>query len=265
MSLLAALAPRRIVATVRELGALGPLALFIVVGPLGGATLLVATNEQWYGPLASMSLPPQLALFLGVAIAACGLSLVPTHAASLVAGMLFGAAWGSTAALAAIACAAVLGHAVLSRIVGDTLVARLAQRPRARAVHQALVHESQPRSAFLLALVRLSPVMPFAGTNLLMAAVGQRLPAFLAGTVAGIAPRVVVVATAGAGLSELDLSQSGDQRLALIGAAATLVALVAVSLVARRALRAATAGAAAQAGAPDALAPQERNGRHPAP
>jgi uncharacterized membrane protein YdjX (TVP38/TMEM64 family) len=239
MSRLAFLAPRRLAANVRELGAIGPLAVFIVVGPLAGATALVATNDWWFERLAALATAPQLALFFAIAVLACGLSLVPTHAASLIAGMLYGAWWGSAAALASIAVAALLGHAVLSRIVGDTVTLKLASRPRSAAVHRALVHESQPRSAFLLALVRLSPVMPFAGTNLLMASIGQRVPAFLVGTLCGIAPRVVVVAAAGAGLAELDLSRSGDMRLAVVGAVATLVALVVISLVARRALRAA--------------------------
>lgn len=239
MSRLAFLAPRRLAAHVRDLGAIGPLAAFIVVGPLAGATVLVATNAWWFERLAALAPVPQFALFFAVAVLACGLSLVPTHAASLIAGMLWGAWWGSFAALACIAFAALLGHDVLSRIVGDTLVAKLARRPRAAAVHRALVHESQPRSALLLALVRLSPVMPFAGTNLLMASIGQRVPAFLVGTLCGIAPRVVIVAAAGSGLAELDLSRSGDMRLALVGAAATLVALVVISFVARRALRAA--------------------------
>jgi uncharacterized membrane protein YdjX (TVP38/TMEM64 family) len=91
--------------------------------------------------------------------------------------------------------------------------------------------------AGLVALLRLSPLLPFAATNLVLAAARVPVLPFLAGTALGIAPRVCVVALAGSGLSELDLSRSSDQRLAVLGAVATVLVLVVLTRLARRVLR----------------------------
>ncbi len=228
--------PRRLLAAILELGAIGPLAAFMVLGPLAGALVLVATAETWYPPLERLSSAGALAAIVVATVVLAGLSLVPTHATSLVAGMRFGAVSGTGAALLGIVGAAALGFLVLRRLTRDRALLLLDRRPRAAAVHRALV-ERRGRTIGLIALVRLSPVMPFAGTNLVMAAAGVRLREFLIGSVLGQAPRVVAVVVAGAGLSELDLSESGDVRLAVVGGVATVAALVVIGRVARRALR----------------------------
>lgn len=230
----------RLVGAVRELGALGPLAAFTVVGPALGAAALVATGPLWFEPLASLGLLAA-PLLVAATVALCGLSLVPTHATSLVSGMLFGAVYGSGLALVATLAAALFGYQVLRPLARSRATAALASRPRAATVHRALFHRGTRRTALLIALIRLSPAMPFAATNLLMAAAGVRLSPFLFGTLLGIAPRVALVASAGAGLTTLDLSQATDQRLLAVGAAATLLALVVASTLARRALTEATA------------------------
>lgn len=222
-------------ALVRELGVVGPVAAFTVAGPAAGAALLVATSGAWFAPLEGLGWTAAPWLVLATMLLA-GLSLVPTHAASLVAGLLFGGPAGTLLALLGILGAAWLGFAVLRRLAGDRATAALARRPRAAAVHRALVARGGHHVAGLIALVRLSPVMPFAGTNLLMAAAGVGTGAFLAGTVLGIAPRVAAVALAGAGLGELDLAAGADRRLALLGVLATLVALWVAGRIARRAL-----------------------------
>ncbi|MBI1382648.1 MAG: hypothetical protein GC161_16355 [Planctomycetaceae bacterium] len=214
---------------------MGPLAAFTVAGPALGAALLVATGAVWFEPLKSLGgwAAPVL---LVATVVLCGLSLTPTHATSLVGGMLFGATWGSALALASTLAAAIFGYHALRPLALSRATAALASRPRATTVHRALFHGGTRRTALLIALIRLSPAMPFAATNLLMAAAGVRRSPFLFGTLLGIAPRVALVASAGAGLSTLDLTQTTDQRLLAAGAAATLLALLVASALARRAL-----------------------------
>lgn len=226
--------------TVRELGALGPLAAYTVLAPAAGAVVLVATARHWLPPLAELGPASAPLLFIGTVLLA-GSGLIPTHASSLVAGMVLGATAGSLLALAATAGGGLLGHALVRRLVGRRAVERLAATPRAQAVHAELVDGRAARTAVLIALLRLSPAMPFAATNLLLGAAGVRTGAFLAGTLLGIAPRVVVVATAGASLSELDLGSAADARLFVLGVLATVAALVAIGLLARGALRRMTA------------------------
>lgn len=226
----------RPVAALLDLGALGPVAAFTVAGPAVGAALLVATSTTWFEPLRASGAAAGPWLVVATIVLA-GLSLVPTHATSLVAGILFGAVEGSLLAMGGIAGAALLGYGVLRPLAGERALAWLSVRPRAAAVHRAVVDRQGHEVAGLIALVRLSPAMPFAGTNLLMAAAGVGVPAFLGGTLLGIAPRVIAVAVAGAGLEELDLSRGGDRGLAVLGLVGTLLALAVMSRIARRALR----------------------------
>ena len=130
---------------------------------------------------------------------------------------------------------AALGFVLLRRLVGERLVHALARRPRAATVHAALLSRRR-RLLGLVVLLRLSPVMPFAGSNLVFAAAGVEARTFLLGSVLGLAPRVALVALAGAGLSELDLSHTADARLAWLGGLATLASLVVLGRIGRRAL-----------------------------
>lgn len=228
--------PRRAARAALRLGALGPLAVFAVCGPALGAVLLVTTSGSWF-PLLEARGPGAVPWLLLGTVLLAGLGLIPTHASSLAAGMLFGFSWGSSVALLGTVGAALLGYGLVMRLVGDSLVERLASGVRARAVHAELVGGSATRTALLVALVRLSPAMPFAATNVLLASAGVRLGTFLAGTLLGIAPRVLIVALAGAGLAELDLEQGRDTRLLVFGGLATLLALVVIGRLALRALR----------------------------
>lgn len=236
-----------------ELGALGPAALFVVAAPFAGALVLIATSDSWLDPLRGAAPISGGLLFIAAAVPLCALSLIPTHAASLTAGLVFGAIGGSLVALACVVLAAAGCHLLLEGSFGRRGERLLERRPRARAVHGALVRSGEGRAASLVALVRLSPVMPFAGTNLLCATAGVGARPFVLGSAVGLAPRVIIVAVAGAGLSELDLTTPTDGRWALIGALATLLALVLVGRIARQALRRATRAVAPGSGdaAPD--------------
>ncbi|MCP5024147.1 MAG: hypothetical protein GY930_20560 [bacterium] len=88
----------------------------------------------------------------------------------------------------------------------------------------------------LLALIRLSPALPFATTNLLMSTTGIRLLPFLIGSLIGMAPRVIAVVWIGSSLSELDLTQAADRRLLGLGILATAVVLWVFRKVSKRAL-----------------------------
>lgn len=218
---------------------LAALAAFTVVMPAVGAAVLVWANAEWLPPLRAAEL--RLPLFVVAGALLAGLSLLPTHAVSLVAGMLFGAVFGTLAAMASIAAAALLGFVVLRPFAGPRTTAWLANRPRAGLVQRALLQSGRRRAASVIALVRLSPVMPFALTNLLMAALGAGAREYTLGSVLGLLPRVALVAVAGDGLAELDLSRASDRTTLILGVAGTLLALALIGRLARRALASARA------------------------
>ncbi|MEM7308757.1 MAG: VTT domain-containing protein [Planctomycetota bacterium] len=215
-------------------GAVGPVALFTGVGPLVGSIVLAATVPLWLdGFLASPFRGP---LFLVLTALLAGLSLSPTHASSLLAGMAFGVVGGSAMALLGTLLAAALGFLTLRHFLRGRFVEALAHHPRAEAVHRELDRGSVRRTFALLALIRLSPVLPFAATNLLMSTTGLRLLPFLSATLVGIAPRVVAVVWIGSSLTELDLSQGGDRRLLALGVVATCAVLWILGRMSRRGL-----------------------------
>lgn len=211
------------------------LVAFTVAGPFAGAALVLATHDSWYPALAASDVSWLFVLCAGVGL--CALSLLPTHAVSLVAGMLFGGVWGGAVALLTIGVAAILGFVILRPLVGPRVLAWVARRPRAEVVRRAVLEEGASLGpAMRIALVRLSPVMPFAMTNLLLAGLGARFRDFAFGAAVGLASRIVVVAVAGEGMRELDLSAGRGRALLLAGIAATLLLLYVLARVAKRAL-----------------------------
>ena len=220
-------------ASITRFGVVGPVALFTVFGPLAGAIVLTATAPAWLDGFL-VGGPLQAVTFLVLTALLAGYSLVPTHAASLLGGMAFGMGGGSAFALAGIAWAALLGFVTLRRLLRDRVVDALSHHPRAEAVHRVLDQGHGLRTMALLALIRLSPVMPFAATNLLMSTTGIRVLPFLLGSVVGLAPRVLAVVWIGASLSELDLSQAADQRVLIVGVVATVAVLWILGRGARR-------------------------------
>ena len=203
--------------------------------PLTGTFVIAASAPHWWPLLRDMQQGQQLA-FLVATVLCAGLCLIPTHASSLVAGLLFGVTQGIALALLGTLGAALLGYTLLRRLAGTRAALALAQRPRAATVHAALFQGGRRRTAGLVALIRLSPAMPFAATNLLMASAGVRRSAFLCGTLAGISPRVVAVVLAGAASRELDLSRSTDRTFAVFGVLATVLVIAIVGRISRRAL-----------------------------
>jgi len=237
--------PRGFAARLRRallaLGPTGPLLLVAMTIPLLGTVVFAATSSQWLPLFGSdvASLVTYCALG-AVAAAAC---LLPTHATSLVAGFLFGAALGSFGALAVVVSGALLAFVMWQPFVGGRAVQALAKSPRAVVVHRALLDRSFLRTVWVIALLRLSPLVPFAATNILLAAFGVRGPAFFLATVLGTAPRAIGVAFVGSQLSELDWRAKGSAWQTWLAVGATVLAIAVVGRMARSALRRETEGA----------------------
>jgi uncharacterized membrane protein YdjX (TVP38/TMEM64 family) len=187
-----------------------------------GATACAASHHHWLPPLQDGGLLSSLVLSVS-AILLCGLSLIPTHAASLVMGLCLGAIAGPSLALCSIILASLLSFWLSKGLIGDQVTDALRQKPKADLIYQELLKRSGLRTIFLISLVRLSPVMPFAGTNVLMASAKVRTGEFLIGSTLGLAPRVALVALAGAELSSIDWSSSKDYRLIVLGVLSTFL------------------------------------------
>ncbi len=219
----------------KQLGVLGPVVLFTGLGPLIGAFVLAGTGPLWVDEFREMG-SAQIPVFLALTAVLAAYSLIPTHASSLLGGMAFGVGLGSAMAALGILMAAALGFTTLRLLLRNKALHALSHHPRAEAIHRELDQGHYLRSIVLLALIRLSPAVPFATTNLLMSTTGIRLLPFLIGSLIGMAPRVIAVVWIGSSLSELDLTQAADRRLLGLGILATAVVLWVFRKVSKRAL-----------------------------
>lgn len=221
---------------VKEFKVFGALTLYTVLTPGLGALLLIATSHLWLEPFTQLGSFKTL-LFFSLSCILAGASFIPTHAVSLIAGILFGPLLGPTLALSSVSAAALFGYTIMSRLIGPRLISLLSKKPRAKNIHYQLLKQNPNKTTFFIILLRLSPIMPFAATNLILAGCKTHLVPYLIGSIIGLAPRVIIVALAGVGLNQLDLSQGTDQRIAIIGFISTLLILAFITKIVKASIK----------------------------
>jgi uncharacterized membrane protein YdjX (TVP38/TMEM64 family) len=238
---------------VSRLGLTGPLALgALFLPPLGTIVLLwyASTIAAWVREMGWLGAGAYAA---GFAILA-GLALLPTYAQCAVAGFAFGVWVGLPVSLLGFAGGSLIGYEIARRASKDRVMKLLDERPKWRAVRDALVgHWDEPpsfwRTAGVVALLRLPPNSPFALTNLVMASVKVPRGAFIAGTAVGMLPRSALAVVIGAGLKEIS-RDSLDRALPAwawyVGIGVTVVIVMIVMHMANRAIERFTKAAAAR-------------------
>jgi len=220
---------------ISELGRLAPLGLAALFLPIVGSSLLIAfvlTIGPWMRDNWQVG---ALLMCTGIVLI-CGLSLMTTNVIGVVCGWAFGFPLGLAVLITGIVGASVVSFRLCSRISGDRLVGQLERHPRSKAIHRALLHESKAKATLIVLLLRLSVVMPFAFTNLLLAASKVPFRAFLIGTTIGMLPRAATTAYIGAGLFELDLNNARDTTMFIIGVIASVVSIIVIAILSRKAL-----------------------------
>jgi uncharacterized membrane protein YdjX (TVP38/TMEM64 family) len=223
---------------VRKLGPAGPLGAVMVGLPFVGAAVLLGTLHR-LGPWLKSHASPGVLLLSTAAIAVlAGLTLAPTYMLAVVAGWAFGAAGGMAATVAGITAAACIGFAICRGVVGDRVLGAVHDDPRTDAVRRAMLGSGPFRAATIVALLRLAPVVPFGATNLLMASAGCPALPFVLGTFVGSIPRTAVIVAMAARMSELDFEQKPE--LAAAGAVVTVVVIVVLSVLGKKALSSVT-------------------------
>ena len=227
--------PDKIRSYLKEFGTLTPVAAISAFLPIVGSSILLATayplgywlRENWEIGAAIY--------FCGI-VFFCGLALLPTNVIGILGGWAFGFPLGITLLISGIVSASLLSFTINSRIVGDRLPHVFGAHPKAKAIYTALLGQSIRRTTLIIFLLRLSPAMPFALTNFLMASARVPLKSFLLGTFFGMLPRSSAVVFVGAGLSELTLSTAEDAWLLVFGIAATILSVIVIGAISKRAL-----------------------------
>ncbi len=221
---------------IARFGRLGPLSLLTLALPAVAGLLLLGYLEpvgEWLKSGGSWG----LTLFIAATALFGALSILPTAMLCLLGGWTFGFMVGMPAALLGITLATALGYALARWLAGDRLMIALEGQPKAQAILRAFTQDSFLRNALVVMLLRVSPVVPFAFTNLALAASRVSFPAFAIGTAVGLLPRSAAMAWIGSSLKHLTDSPPDDARwLTYAGVVATLLALVLLSMMARRAV-----------------------------
>lgn len=205
--------------------------------PLVGVVALSAYGLSLENSLRALSLVEAAALLFVLGSILAALSLLPSHAISLAAGWLYGVVPGTLLALMTISAASVLGFVLARVLCGEAFTRYVDLSPRWSKLKSILFSRDTLLSSYTIALIRLSPAAPFAATNAIFASIRVALAPFLFGTAVGMLPRIAVVASLGAGMSEIDWSAKYSPILLVLGLFATALALWVVSKAAVRAFR----------------------------
>jgi uncharacterized membrane protein YdjX (TVP38/TMEM64 family) len=224
----------RVARFLKRLGPAGPLAVVATVLPPVGAVCLLGIVALYAPALREYRWAP-IACVLGFSVLG-GISVLPTYAFSILVGWSFGFAIGFPVATAGHVGAALVGAEIARHVSGGRLMTMIDERPNWRAVHHALLGSSLGRAAWIITLLRLSPVPPFALTNLILGAAHVRRGRFLLGTTIGMIPHALVMVLAAHGLRQMNFKAAQQHWLIPAGIVALLVAVAVIGRVARRAL-----------------------------
>jgi uncharacterized membrane protein YdjX (TVP38/TMEM64 family) len=174
----------------------------------------------------------------GVVVFACvyvvaTLLLLPSAVLNIAAGALFGLAWGLGAVMAGSMIAAFIAFEIARHLLRERIKAHYTRKGTPAAIDKALRSEGWKA----VALLRLSPVVPFAVKNYLFGVSRVHMRDYLIGTFLGKLPGAIVLTALGAtGRAAMDFS--GPARWGLIagGIAATVLVSWLVGRTARRRL-----------------------------
>ncbi len=226
---------KRIRDKIRELGRITPLALISAFLPIVGSMTLIVFIMP-IGEWLRSNWEIGILVFIAGIMFFCGFALLPTNVIGVVSGWAFSFELGLAVLMAGVIGASLVSFFFNSRISGEHLSKAIESHPRSSAIYQALLQDDIRKTIFIIVLLRMSVIVPFALTNFLMAAARVSLKAFLVGTAVGMLPRSAAMAFVGSGLSELDLSDTRETTFFAIGVAATIATVIAIAVFSRRAL-----------------------------
>lgn len=218
---------RRTKAFFRRLGPAGPLAVVAATCPPIGAAVLIGLITR-IAPWLNAHKGLGLFIFVFGFASLAALALLPTFAASFLAGWAFKFAVGFPAAMTAFVLAALLSYLINGRAAGDRVVTLVREHPKWEAVRAALLDAGWWKAFWIVLLIRLPPTSPFAAFNFLMGTMKAPLVPFLLGTLVGMAPRTGAAVWAASHASELNFA---DTKSVWYSAVAIGVTVVVVAII----------------------------------
>jgi uncharacterized membrane protein YdjX (TVP38/TMEM64 family) len=219
----------------QDFGKIGFWAVFAMVMPIIGLTTLLSVIYQispWIKENPSSSVP---AFILTISILS-GLAILPTNIVGMTSGWAFGFPLGLFTMISAIGGAVAINYFISTKLAGKNFQHVIAEKPKLKAIHDALLGGNLIKVIIIIVLLRLSPATPFAATNFLISASGVSMKSYILGTVLGYIPRTSATVFVGSSLSQLNFEQPKESWLLILGIVATIVATIVIGVLSKRAL-----------------------------
>jgi uncharacterized membrane protein YdjX (TVP38/TMEM64 family) len=207
----------------------------VTLPAIGGFVLLAQLSPvgQWLQDQGAAG----IWIYAAVFAVTSGFALLPTYAQAVLGGWAFGFAEGSMAAVGGVSGGAVIGYLIARRSAGQRVTTLIDERPKWKAVHDALLNSGAARRLLIVTLLRVPPNSPFAVTNLVMASTRVPLVTFVIGTIVGMAPRTAGVAYIGSGLESLAASSfKKGWTTTIISIGLTVVVVAIIGHISRKAV-----------------------------
>ena len=147
--------------------------------------------------------PGVLATFAGIYLLT--LLLLPIIPLIVACGWLYGP-WGWVLSLAAAVASAATSFQIARKLGGSAAAQALLERPKARA----LADLAAQGGILTVALVRLSPILPYTPSNAVMGLTPMRLRDLVLGTAVGMAPGTILYSWAGSLLPSVEAIKQGE-------------------------------------------------------
>jgi uncharacterized membrane protein YdjX (TVP38/TMEM64 family) len=147
--------------------------------------------------------PGALATFAGIYLLT--LLLLPIIPLIVACGWLYGP-WGWVLSLAAAVASAATSFQIARKVGGSAAAQALLERPKARA----LADLAAQGGVLTVALVRLSPILPYTPSNAVMGLTPMRLRDLVLGTALGMAPGTILYSWAGSLLPTVEAIEQGE-------------------------------------------------------
>lgn len=219
------------------LGATTLLLLFFIPGsPLEDALLdfleWLESLPKWQG-----------ILMLTFVETVCTVLILPATPLNLASGFLFGVWWGSLISVSSTDIASVISFFIGRYVARGWAEKEIEKRPKFKAVDAAV----EKQGMWIIILVRFSPVFPFGLCNYLFGLTKVSFVKYWIATTIGLLPYTIAYTYLGSLMRQLtdifndDSTDSTQQIIFLsIGGGATLMTIVVVAWITRRALKSAT-------------------------
>jgi uncharacterized membrane protein YdjX (TVP38/TMEM64 family) len=218
-----------------------PIALFATIVPITGNLAMLAAAPFLVNALRGTGFDGAISFVIAYALLG-SIAIAPTYTTSIVAGLSFGVLLGFSAVLIGTVIGGTLCFLIARRVGAHRVIEAFRDHERLDTVRRALVEDDAIKTLWIVFLLRLSPILPFGTTNILLATSGVRLPVFVCGTLLGMIPRIGAIFFAAAGANQLDFKSQASWWILAAGIVATVACIAVMALMGKRALDRATGG-----------------------